>query len=171
MPDILAFCRFTLGLAFLMAFTGKVRDVQSFRHTIIGFRLLPAKLSTATALLILSSELGIITCMMLGSAFLLPGFLLALALLLVFSGALASVIVRKQRLSCNCFGASSQLVTPVDLWRNAGLGLCAVGGCGAQSWSSQAQPLGLMEWLLVALVATIFVLLWTQLSSLVQLFR
>ena len=134
---ILAFCRLVIGLGFLIAFVGKVRNIQSFQQTITHFRLVPTKLSTATAFLILAGELGIIVCMMLGSAFLLPGFLFALILLLTFSSALAIVIVRKQRVSCNCFGVSSQPASPIDLWRNTGLGLCAAGGCGIQNWFSQ----------------------------------
>jgi hypothetical protein len=72
--------------------------------------------------LIVGGELGIVICMLLGSNLLLPGFLLASALLLTFSGALAVVMAHKQRLSCHCFGANSeQIFSPVDLWRNAGL--------------------------------------------------
>jgi hypothetical protein len=171
MSGIFAFCRLAIGLAFLLAFVGKARNIQQFSRTITSFYLLPAQLSMAAAFLILGGELSIIVCMLLGSAFLLPGFLLALALLLSFSGALAIVLGKKQSISCNCFGTNNQPVSSADLWRNAGLVLCAAGGCYAQGGFPHAQPLNPIEWLLVALMATAFVLLWTQLGTLIQLFR
>jgi hypothetical protein len=171
MPGILAFCRVALGLTFFLALVGKLRHIRSFHQTLVSFRLLPAKLTTLAATLVLGSEAGVVICMLLGSILLLAGFLLAAMLLLAFSGVLAVGIARKQRLSCQCFGATSEQVSPVDLWRNAGLLLCAGGGCGVQIWLAQGQPLDPITWLLVTCIAIAFVLLWTQLNTIVRLFR
>lgn len=168
---ILAFCRLTIGLVFLVAFIGKVRDIKAFQLAITNFRLLPTTWSFRLACLILGNEVSIILCMIFGSVFLLPGFLLAAALLLAFSAALAFVIARKQRIHCNCFGTSNQEVGQSDLYRNGGFILCAVTGCVTQQWSSQSPILDVLQWILIALAVTVFVLLWTQLQVLLQLFR
>src|SRR5437762_9022568 len=92
---ILAFCRIAIGLVFLSAFVGNVRDMAQFRQAITNFRLLPARMSAASALIFVSCELGITISMLVGGVLLLPGFLLAVLLLLIFSGALAVVLSRK----------------------------------------------------------------------------
>ncbi|QBD80546.1 hypothetical protein EPA93_33080 [Ktedonosporobacter rubrisoli] len=169
---VLAFCRMAVGLLFLISFLGKMREPAKFRQTITDFRILPVGLSQMAAFLFLGAELVTVLCMLLGDVLLLPGFLLASLLLLVFSGALAIVLMRGQRTACNCFGNNTKPIELTDLFRNAGLLLCAAGGCGIQSWLNQTlQPLGWLQWLPVTLRATIFVLLWTQLGDLLQLFR
>lgn len=168
---ILTFCRVVTGLVFGLSSISKARDLAQFKQAILGFRLLPPRWSSLAALLLLSGECAVVFLVAIGGPLLLSGFVLAALLLCLFCLALASVLLRNMHLPCNCFGASDKPVTSTDLWRNAGFILCAVGGCGAQSWSSQTQPPGLMEWLLVGCVATIFVLLWTQLGNLVRLFR
>ena len=168
---ILAFCRSVIGLVFTLSGLGKARDMAQFRQTILGFRLLPPYLSGLAALLFLCGEFAVVLFLAIGEPLLFPGFALAILLLSIFCAALASVLVRKMHITCNCFGPSEKPVTPADLWRNAGFIFCAVGGCGVQTWSSQSQSPGLIEWLLAAFVATIFVLLWTQLGEIAQLFR
>ena len=109
---------------------------------------------------------------LLGNSFLLPGFGLALLLLLLFSSALTSVITRSIHTSCNCFGTSEKEVTHTDLWRNAGFILCALGGCASLSWEGGAQEtLSLAAWAVTSLGALVFVIVWLQLQEIVSLFR
>lgn len=169
---ILAFCRVAVGLLFLASFLGKIRDLEAFRLAIVKFHLLPEQMSQATALLILGGELLIVLCLLVGGVLLLPGFVLAVILLCVFSSAIVHALVRKHRIACNCFGNSEKELSPINLYRNAGLLLCAAGGYSVQSgWQTGLQPLSWLQWLLVALGAAVFVLLWTQLEEVVQLFR
>lgn len=168
---ILAFCRVTTGLVFALSSLSKVRNIPQFKQAILRFQILPPRVSGLAAILFLCGECAVVLLVTVGGSLLFYGFALAIFLLLIFSLALASVLARKLRASCNCFGLSEQPVMPIDIWRNVGFLCCAIGGCGAQGWPTQAQPFGLIEWLLVALVATTFVLIWTQLSSLVQFFR
>jgi uncharacterized membrane protein YphA (DoxX/SURF4 family) len=169
---LLTFCRIAIGLVFLSAFLGKVRASATFRQTITDFRMLPPSLSQKAALLFLSGELGIVVCMVLGGVLLFPGFLLAVLQLCVFSGALLVVVRRKQRMTCNCFGAGTRQISSLDLYRNAGLILCAALGSVMQRWlDHQVLSLGIVEWILVGLVAGAFALLWTQSGELIHLLR
>lgn len=168
----LAFCRIALGLVFLFSSVGKIRHVRTFVQTIQSFRLLPASLDTPAAVLFLGGEGIVVVCLGIGNSFLLPGFGLALLLLLIFSSALASVIARNIPTSCNCFGTSEKEITRTDLWRNAGLILCALGGCADLSWEGGAQEtLSLAAWVMTGLAALAFVIVWLQLQEIVSLFH
>jgi hypothetical protein len=96
--------------------------------------------------------------------------MLALLLLIVFSIALSSVLVRKLPTSCNCFGASDQPVAVTDVWRNSGLIVCALAGYGTTSWvQPRGQSLSIGEWLLAGISALLLSLLWLQLRNVVPL--
>lgn len=169
---IQAFCRIVIGLVFAISSFGKLRDIPKFQQAILGFRLLPRRLSGPVALLFLSGELTVVVFVTFGGPLLLFGFLLAALLLLMFSGALASVLVRRLQTSCNCFGTNEKNVSSTDIWRNLGFLICATGGCGVFIWTRNEQlSLGGIEWLLASLGALIFVLIWIQLGEIVQLFR
>jgi uncharacterized membrane protein YphA (DoxX/SURF4 family) len=169
---LLVFCRVAIGLVFLISTLGKARDLAGFQQTIRTFNLLPRRLSGPAALLFVCSEAIVVILIALGGVLLLPGFLLALGLLLLFCVALASVLARNIQTSCHCFGASKTPVSSLELWRNVGFILCALGGCLALLWAKDTAPsLSLPEWFLPGLAAALFVLLWSQLGEIAQLFR
>lgn len=101
----LVFSRAVLCTAFVLSFSGKVRNVPAFVVTIHRFQLLPRSLAKAAATVFLITELLIIL-LLAGGVFLIVGFGIAVVLLLLFTGALAGVLHRKQVVSCNCFGAT-----------------------------------------------------------------
>jgi hypothetical protein len=165
-----AFCRCATGFVFLISFGSKVRDIAQFQRSIVAFRLLPRKLSHIAAIIFLCGELAVVLLLLVGGELLLPGFMLALLLLIVFSIALSSVIFRKLHISCNCFGSSDQQVTVVDIWRNVGLIVCVLAGLSTTSYSQgSGRTLGIGEWLLAGISALLLSLLWLQLSTIVQL--
>lgn len=169
---ILAFCRVVTGLVFAFSSLSKARDLSRFRQAILNFALLPERLSGLAALLFLAGEFIVVLFVAIGGPFLLAGFLLAALLLLVFCAALASVLVRKLPISCNCFGASQKPVTIMNIGRNLGFLLCTVGGCALLGWTQgRRESLGGIEWLLIGLGATVFVLIWIQLEEIAQLFH
>lgn len=169
---LLAFCRVAVGMVFAISSFSKARDIARFQQAVFGFRLLSRRLSNLAALLFLCGEFAVVLLMLIGGPLLLYGFALAILLLLVFCAALASVLTRKLHASCNCFGASEKPVTPVDIWRNVGLLLCAGGGCEALIWTRGAQEsLEGIAWLFIALGAGAFVMIWIQLGEIVQLLR
>lgn len=101
---VLIFCRATIGLVFLMSCMSKALDIKHFRRAIDAFGILAHRYIRLSALFLVLSEALVALCMVVGQSLLLPGFFLAMVLLLLFSLALASVLVRKINLSCNCFG-------------------------------------------------------------------
>jgi len=168
---LLAFCRVAVGLVFAFSSLRKARDIAQFQQAIAGFHVLSRRLSDLAAPLFLCGEFAVVLLMLIGGPLLLPGFVLAMVLLLLFCAALASVLSRGLRTTCNCFGSSNKPVTLVDIWRNGGFLLCAGGGCEALIWTRGAQ--GSPEWiawLLIALFAGVFVMIWIQLGEIVQLF-
>jgi hypothetical protein len=170
---LLAFCRLVLGFVFALSWTGKLRDVRRFRQTILRFRLLPPWLSGITTLLILGAELLVVVGTVLGAGFLLPTFLLAALLLLLFSGAIVSVLVRRLHMSCTCFGMSDKPIAAGDLWRNSGFLCCALFGSAFLLWSHLAEQssLSMVVWLLVGGAAAVFVLIGLSVGDIMALFK
>lgn len=169
---LLAFCRLALGFVFALSLLGKLRNVQAFRQTIRAFQLLPDWSVGTAMLLFLGSEFLVVLGSILGNRFLFPTFLLATLLLILFSAAMTSVLVRRIQTSCNCFGKSDKAVAVTDLWRNGGLLCCALGGGVLLSWFPQTHDqLTIVAWFLAGAAAMIFVALWLSLRDLVALFH
>lgn len=168
---ILAFCRVAIGLVFLFSSVGKLRNISQFQQTITNFRLLPARMSYPTTLCFVSAEVAVVLLVASGGSLLLPGFLLALILMLIFGGALISVLMRQIQTSCNCFGSSEKPVTQADIWRNAAFALCALGGSALTIGRMGLEQLELLTWLLIGGMAIIFVLTATFLDDIIQLFQ
>lgn len=169
LPYLLVFCRLTIGLLFAYAFVGKVRDLAGFAQTITSFKLLPPRWSKGVALLFLGGEAAVVVLLLIGGELLPLAFGLALLLLTTFTIALVSVLVRRIQTPCNCFGKRDQPVTYADVWRNAGLVLLSAIGLWTAGQAS--ITLNLVELFLIAVIAIVFVLLWTNLTDIVTLFQ
>lgn len=168
---LFAFCRLVLGFVFALSLVGKLRHVQTFRQTILTFRLLPDQLVRIATWFFLGCELLVVLGSMLGEVFLLPTFLLAAFLLLLFSAAMASVLVRQMRTPCSCFGKSDKPISVADLWRNGGFLCCALGGCALALQPTQEYGhLTLAVWFLAGVAASVFVALGLFLGDLIALF-
>lgn len=172
-PDVLAFCRVVIGVAFLVSSASKVIDFPRFKQAVRAFRLLPDWLSGGAAFLFLCSELAVVILLALGSSFLLPGFALAIGLLSLFSLALVTVVIRRIRTACHCFGPGTKEVSFVDVWRNLGFLVCALVGCLMLIWTKAnlLQQVNLLEWVFIGLGGIVFLIIWTQLGEITQLFR
>lgn len=169
---LLAFCRVVVGLVFALSSVSKALNLAQFRQAISSFNLLPSWLSSIAAVLFLCSEFAVVILVILGGPLLAIGFSLAILLLLLFCIALVSVLVRRIRTSCNCFGPGAKQVSRSDVWRNIGFMLCALGGWGGLVWTKDTLGnLGLLEWVLTGLGAGAFVVIWIQLGEIAQLFH
>lgn len=161
-----------VSVVFTISSITKVLDIAQFKQTIRTFHLLPEWLSGIAAILFLCGEFAVVVLVVLGGSLLAFGFALAVGLLLLFCLALVLVLIRKIRTACNCFGSNAKQVSRMDVWRNIGFILCALTGYGTLIWTKSIQGnMGLLEWLLIGFGAIIFVVFWTQLGEIAQLFR
>lgn len=166
----LAFCQTVTGLLFLTSSISKLRDIHGFIGTIHRFRLVNPYFDRPIAFAFLAGELLVVILMVVGGPILAWGFLLATFLLILFSGALISVLMRKIQTSCNCFGSSEKQVTRYDVIRNVAFVLCA--GTGffllTQNGGANTSTLSLIDWILVCLVSILFVVIWIQSGEIIQ---
>jgi len=167
---LLMFCRWALGLTFLLSAAGKARDLPAFRQAIADMRVLPAGWARPAAVATMAAEGLVVIAMAAGSAVLPAGFALGAVLLAVFSAALVATLRRDAGVSCNCFGASERPVSWYDVARNGALLAC----CGAGEWSYAAtghpQPpaAGIV---LLGLMAGCFFLIVTNAGDIVEVLR
>lgn len=166
---LLAFCRAVIGLVFLVSFASKALNLYDFERTIASFAVLPKGWSKLAAVCFLVGEIAVAILMTLGGQILLLGFALAILLLLVFTAALGLVLVRRLRVSCNCFGPSSRLVSPYDICRNLGFIVCAVAGLTVLNVNP--GDLHWLQWLLIGLVAAVVAAVWINLRDIAHLFH
>lgn len=171
-PYILVFCRIVICCVFALSSINKIRALPAFASTIATFRILPASLSMPAAFVLTALEAVVSLSMFASGTLLTIGFVTAIVLLVTFSAALNSVIRRGIHTTCTCFGASASPVSAIQLWRNAGFLVCAVGGAVTQTLlTDAAAPIGLAGWALVGFAAILFVFVWLQLDLVTQLLR
>lgn len=167
---VVMFCRIAIAATFAWSASGKLRDMPAFRDAINAFGLLPARWSAALAWSFVGGEVVVTLLMTIGwPSLLLPGFVLAVGLLLIFSVALGSVMRRALTVSCNCFGRAEQHVSWYDLVRN-GL-LIGCGLIGGWSLAAVTRPLTGDELALLAIMALCFVVLVTHVGDIVETLR
>jgi hypothetical protein len=169
--SIQVFCRSVVVCVFVLSFASKVRDVAAFRQSITNFALLPTQFSQLAAPLFLLAEALVVVLVTLAGPFLLPGYLLASALLLLFCIALLSVLIRRISTTCSCFCPTSTPISSIDIVRNTGFIVCTLGGCLTIVWPGHAGNPDLATWGLGSLCALVFVATWTQLGEIVRIFR
>lgn len=166
----LMFCRLALAATFAWSAGGKLRDMRAFRDSITAFRLLPRRWSAPLGWAFVGGEAAVVVLLLLGQPPLLgAAFGLAAGLLLIFSGALLSVMRRALAVSCNCFGRTEQQVSWYDLVRNALLLGCCLGGGWALPAASAALTGG--ETMLLGIMALCFLVLVTHVGDIVETLR
>jgi uncharacterized membrane protein YphA (DoxX/SURF4 family) len=117
-------CQVVLAGTFFVAGIGKWRDRQGTRQAVEDFAL-PSVLHRPVALGLPLAECAI-AVVLLPPATRVVGGALALALLLVFTVAIAAAFRRGVRPRCHCFGArSSEPVGPEAIARNLALSVLA----------------------------------------------
>lgn len=166
LAHLFVFCRAFLWITFAFSFWGKVQDLPAFTAAIRRFQLLPYVLAKPAALFFLGVEACLILLLGIG-VWQRAAFALAFALLTVFTIALVVALLRRQRTSCNCFGADEQPIGWTDVMRNGGLLLVAVLG-----WvTAPTVNVGWSHLLLFALMGIVYGLLWVHLSDIMRLIR
>lgn len=126
------FAAWALGFVFLAAALPKLADPPGFAQALHGFDLLPEKLLAPLALTLPWLELWMSLALLAGVAR-RSAALLALSLLLTFSGALGWNLIQGHAVDCGCFGSGASKSTEerfrdmkLGLSRNLILGLLAM---------------------------------------------
>jgi Methylamine utilisation protein MauE len=147
-------CQVLVGLVFLVAVAGKLRDVGDFARSVP--ELAPALLRTArpVAWLVIGLEL-LVVALMVGALLAVPaaavaGFALALALDGAFTAAIVLALRRRTGATCRCFGPAPRRLGVRHVVRDLVLGLAALLGLAA---GLAAGPRGTATGLLLAAVS------------------
>lgn len=155
---VLALGRATIGLTFAFSAVGKLRNPRVFRTAVSDFALVPRRWSARVADAVIATELAVVVLAGLGGPALLPGFVLAVGLLAILSGALVLALLRGVRTPCNCFGPSTRRISPHDVVRNVLLLGCGLAGVWALH-AARARLGGLEAALTVVMAIWLVVLL------------
>lgn len=167
---LLTFFRFVIGFVFAISLVGKVRDIPSFIQAITNFKFFPQSFSKPLAYLFLLGEFGTVAAMLMGKEFLLLGFLAATLMFASFSIALSSVILRKIKTSCNCFGPDNKGINFGHVIRSFGFMTCGIGGLFISYFQSTSLgSIGLLDRILIGIFAIIFVFTWMQIGDILHL--
>lgn len=170
-------CQIVLFLLFSVSVTQKLRDHRAFERSVADFAIVPSTWITPLAWLFTGGE-GLAVVLLAGGLLgegwsRMTGVLLAAFLLLLFSGALLSVIARGLSIPCGCFGArDDHPVSFLDLVRNLGLLVCSALALLPAFIPPSLIHAPLFLSLLTASGAATFVVIWTHLDVITSvLFR
>jgi uncharacterized membrane protein YphA (DoxX/SURF4 family) len=123
---IVLLLRVLLGSIFIVAGASKIGHAAEFAAQIAGFRLLPQIVVAPLALLLPFLEILLGGYLILG-LFTRAAAWMAVVLLAIFDGAIASAVVRGMTVSCGCFGPNDRTVTTwAEVARDAVFVLLAV---------------------------------------------
>jgi hypothetical protein len=167
--DVLAVCRVAIGLTFAFSAAGKLRDITAFRQAIADLELFAEGWSKTIAICLLVAESAVAVMVAVGGPALVPGFLLAAGLLVVFSVALVLALRRGVRVACNCFGPAERSLSPYDVVRNLLLIGCSL--VGVWALSTPRHDLASLDVALMVVMGTCLVVLLTNLSDVVTTLR
>jgi hypothetical protein len=134
-------CSVILGGCFGISILHKLSDYNRYTETIISFSLLPNILVHPSAILVLVAE-GLVIVLMLFERSL--AFALSSVLLIIFTIALASLMVRKMSVACHCFSNDQTPVGMRSICRNISFIACSWAGLAATSGELMSGSLGMM---------------------------
>lgn len=158
---LLLFARWFVGLTFAWSSLAKLRSFASFQAAVSDFGLLPTRRIRLVATAVVTIEAVIAAAMLTRGLVLGAGFVVAIALLVGLTTAIAMVLRRKARVACNCFGASDRVLTRYDIARNLVIAaVCVVGVVCSHAIAAPVEPLAAVGLVgaaafLVALVANL----------------
>nr|WP_055501741.1 MauE/DoxX family redox-associated membrane protein [Nonomuraea pusilla] len=137
---VLGSAHLALIAVLLPAAATKARDLRRFASDIAGYRLLPTRLTTPAALLLIAAELAASALLTL-PATRRTGALLAGLLFAAFLTAMATVSYRGLRTACGCFGGSDAVGPRTLLRTGLLLALAAAATAGGAAPFTAAQLL------------------------------
>ncbi|MFF5209178.1 MauE/DoxX family redox-associated membrane protein [Streptosporangium sp. NPDC000396] len=161
-------CRVFLGITFVIAAFGKLRSrsaLAEFTDSLSawGWAFLPVHGHRFVALAVGLVEVAVVVLLAFDVTARV-GFMLALAVLLVFTTALGSALRGNRRIRCNCFGRSGADISAVHLVRNVILTVTA--GLGVTAYVSEGASIAVESTLVTLAVAVIGAVVVTRLDDL-----
>jgi hypothetical protein len=112
-------CRQLVLIVLLVAAYSKSANISAFGASLVDGFSMPAALGRYAALTITGAEWLAAAGLLLGSTWARYGAELALALFIVFTLAVAQVIITRRLVSCRCFGKTAHTLSFIDLTRNS----------------------------------------------------
>lgn len=143
----------------------KLKDISRFVATVNSFQLLPAAIVAPVALLIVGLELSVLVLLFHSP---LMGLVLASILLISFTVALASVLLRQLQVQCNCLGEHQQPIAAIDLVRNLGFLCCSCGGAWLVAKPEVTLTIAFSDIVLITFMAIVFTGIMSQLHEISQ---
>ena len=110
MKYVVLVLRIVLGAIFIVAGSSKIGHPSLFAAEIAGFRILPQVVIAPLALVLPYLEVLLGAYLILG-LFTRAAAWIAVVLLALFDGAIASAVVRGMTVNCGCFGPNDTTVT------------------------------------------------------------
>lgn len=115
-PELFA-ARLILGCVFLASSLGKFRSLRTFADEILDYQLLSSQQARIVAYLLPFVELAVGIFTIIGFSLTIVS-IVAIFLLLIFTGAIAINLLRGRHFSCHCFGSFSAMIGPATIARN-----------------------------------------------------
>jgi hypothetical protein len=170
------FCHMALLLLFVASSVQKLSDHTAFERSVKGFAIVPSGWIVPLSWLFLVGEcltvVGLLGGLLWGGALRVAGVLVALILLILFSGALISVIARGLHVPCGCFGAhNDRPVSWLHLLRNASMLVCGIVALSPTVLTASLWHYPILVNLLTLLTATTFVIISTHLDEITSPLR
>lgn len=144
---VAAASRLYIGLALIVAVTGKAGAIGAFRIAVAELTGFPPRAAAILAPAVVAAEAAIVVAVVFAPRL---GMSAAMLLFAIFWMAILVALVRRRRVACNCFGGTARPISPLDLLRN----LALIAACAAfLRWP--AAPFEARAWLLLLGVALI----------------
>lgn len=131
--------RLAVAIVFIWASVYKIWDPAAFARSIYNYQILPGNLINATAILMPWLELLCGMALLAAPAMRRGAALWILGLLVVFTIAIASAMLRGIDISCGCFSATPQEGDHVS-WFNLVRNACLIGLCLVCLRREEATP-------------------------------
>lgn len=166
------FCRITVIFLFAFSFITKVFDINEYVSSIRRFNIIPLRFSKIAAVIFTLLE-GLIVLLLISDInFQLIGFGIAFVVLLTFTFAIGSALMRGMRISCNCFGSSETRISSYDILRNLLFIIFTVIGAALLiDDRNTLENIFLIEGIIVSFWAIAFIVISTHLSNIASLFQ
>jgi hypothetical protein len=165
-PVAIITLRATLALLFTLAATHKLRDMESFRAAVAGYRLLPAPMIGPAAIVLAGAELVAAALLIVSPGWPAAGPRLAAALFLLYAGAITVNLARGRRdIDCGCAGPGAR--RPISGWlvgRNVALTVVAL--AAAVPVASPARALVWIDELTIAGAIATLVIVYASVDRL-----